>query len=126
MTTRKKTTVQSIRQGDVLLTPINSLPAGVVDITPPEGRVVLAYGEVTGHAHAIYERGTEAAPTVRLWSAGVERFLQVLAPVALKHEEHRHPVLPPGIYRLPAQMEYAPAEWEGPQPRLLPLRIVED
>ena len=109
MITRKKTTVQSIRQGDVLLTPINSLPAGVVDITPPNGRVVLAHGEVTGHAHAIYERGTKAAPTVRLWSASVERFLQVLAPVALKHEEHHHPMLPPGIYQLPAQVEYTPA-----------------
>jgi hypothetical protein len=116
MTARKKPTVQSIRQGDVLLTPIQSLPAGVVDITPPNGRVVLAHGEVTGHAHAIYERGTKAAPTVRLWSVGVERFLQVLMPVALKHEEHSHPMLPPGIYRLPAQVEYAPEK----------LRRVED
>ena len=117
MTPHKKTALPSIRQGDVLLTPIQSLPSGAVDITPPDGRVVLAHGEVTGHAHAIYERGTEAAPTVRLWSAGVERFLQVLAPVGLKHEEHRHPTLPPGIYRLPAQMEYVPA--------VLPRRVLD-
>jgi len=105
-----KTVSQTIRQGDVLLTPVHRLPSGAVDITPADGRVVLAHGEVTGHAHAIYERGTPEAPTVRLWSAGFERFLQVLVSVPLKHEEHRHPTLPPGIYQLPAQVEYAPAE----------------
>ena len=127
MTTPQKTPPHIIRQGDVLLTLVDALPAGAVDATPPDGRVVLAHGEVTGHAHAIYERGTQAAPTVRLWSAGVERFLQVLAPVALKHEEHTHALLPPGIYQLPAQVEYMPAELDVPVERPQPeLRRVRD
>jgi hypothetical protein len=57
-----------VRQGDVLLIPVDVLPADVlpVDVLPADvlpvgvkpikrdgGRVVLAYGQVTGHAHAI-------------------------------------------------------------------------
>lgn len=99
------------RQGDVLLDAVSKLPDGAIDITPESGRVVLAYGEVTGHAHAVYETKTkDGLPAVRMWSAGAERFLQVLAASSLKHEEHSAPTLPPGIYRLPVQMEYDRAE----------------
>ena len=93
-----------IRQGDVLLVPVAALPEGAKAIESKD-RVVLAYGEVTGHAHAIYDT-TKA----RLWDAGVERFLQVLEPCALAHEEHTHKLLEPGIYHLPHQVEYTPAE----------------
>jgi hypothetical protein len=43
-----------LRQGDVLLVPIapSRIPAGRV-VPRDRGRIVLAYGEVTGHAHAI-------------------------------------------------------------------------
>jgi hypothetical protein len=95
-----------IRQGDVLLISTDELPVDAVDITPQTGRVVLALGEVTGHAHAIDERGAQTQPTVRLWQAGVERFLQVLMPVSLLHEEHTALSLLPGIYSLPRQVEY--------------------
>ncbi len=46
------------RQGDVLLLKIDKLPQGVVTVDPPgPQRVVLAYGEVTGHAHAVSTSG---------------------------------------------------------------------
>lgn len=103
----KKLIESLIRQGDVLLSPAAKLPDGAIDITPIEGRVVLAYSEVTGHVHAIYETKTkDGQPAVRMWSAGAERFLQVLVATPLKHEEHSAPVLQPGIYILPVQMEY--------------------
>lgn len=93
-----------VRQGDVLLLPVAKLPAGCVEV-PPEGeRVVLAYGEVTHHAHAVYGV-TKESPKVRLWSAGAERFLQVLTRSELSHEEHSTVVLEPGIYLLPGQYE---------------------
>lgn len=51
-----KTAQIQIRQGDVLLRPVKALPAGCTPIEPEGGRrFVLAHGEVTGHAHAIYE-----------------------------------------------------------------------
>jgi hypothetical protein len=45
-----------------------------------------------------------------MWSAGAERFLQVMEVVALTHEEHATVTIQPGVYRLPQQVEYAPAE----------------
>lgn len=46
------------RQGDVLLVRIdNDDTEGYVEVPRDAGRVVLAYGEATGHAHAIYDDG---------------------------------------------------------------------
>jgi hypothetical protein len=46
-----------IRQGDVYLAPVSSLPEKMKVLNRDRDRVVLAYGEVTGHAHAIHEGG---------------------------------------------------------------------
>lgn len=100
------------RQGDVLLIAVAAIAAGAKDVTPAQGRIVLAEGEVTGHAHAIYpevKRGKEKQPA-RLWDAGAERFLQVVEKTALKHEEHAPVELPPGNYQVVHQREYAPEE----------------
>ena len=101
----KKPTIY--RQGDVLLKAVPAIPEGAKDVTP-QGRIVLAYGETTGHAHAI----DDAPPAVKpkLWDAGAERFLQVVEKTALKHEEHAPVELPPGNYQIIGQVEYAPEE----------------
>ena len=107
-----------IRQGDVLLTPVSALPKGCAEVPLDKGRIVLAYGEVTGHAHAIadhaQERATEIAEAAiaraKLWQLpNGERYLEVLEPVTLKHEEHTQHTIAPGIYQVPRQMEYSPA-----------------
>lgn len=102
---------QILRQGDVLLTRVSALPAGARDITTGS-RIVLAEGEVTGHAHAVYEPITKDAPRgrARIWDAGAERFLQVVETTALKHEEHAPIPLEPGIYKIGHQREYHPEE----------------
>lgn len=41
------------RQGDVLIRPVASIPDGLKKVPLDKGRVILAYGEVTGHAHAV-------------------------------------------------------------------------
>lgn len=124
-----------IRQGDVLLTPVQALPQGCVEVPNDKNRIVLAYGEVTGHAHAIADHITrrQAAPgaadeiadaaiaraksKARLLQApNGERFLEVTETVNLRHEEHTPHAIPPGIYKLPVQVEYTPSE----------LRRVED
>lgn len=128
----KKQTLLQLRQGDVQIQQVATLPAGCVEI-PPEGRrIVLAHGEVTGHAHAIYDHQVKPAARqeqpgqadeiaqaaiaraqskARLWQApGGERFLEVTETVHLRHEEHTAHTIPPGIYHLPRQMEYRPAE----------------
>jgi hypothetical protein len=69
-----------------------------------DGPIILAYGEVTGHAHRIDVPDTERSK-VRYWDAGAERFLQVMETVALTHEEHGPITLEPGIYRQGFQVE---------------------
>lgn len=92
------------RQGDVLLVKVASMPKDVSGVEC-KTRIVLAEGEVTGHAHAIYEPAK-----AKLWDAGAERFLQVMETVSLKHEEHAEVMLDPGIYRIAIQTEYTPEE----------------
>jgi uncharacterized protein YaaR (DUF327 family) len=91
-----------IRQGDVLLIQVDAIPAGAQDVTP-EGDVILAYGEVTGHAHRIVQ--TKTAPKVRVWDAAGERYLQRIMDAPLTHEEHATTVLDRPIYRQVHQVE---------------------
>lgn len=41
------------RQGDIMLVPTSTLPERVTKVAPEKGRLILAHGEVTGHAHAV-------------------------------------------------------------------------
>lgn len=118
---KTKTKLPQIRQGDVLLLPVAALPAGCTQVPDDRGRIVLAYGEVTGHSHAIADhrpalRAAEMADAAiarakaTLWRAhSGERYLEVREPVTLRHEEHTEHVIPAGIYQLPTQVEYTPA-----------------
>lgn len=106
-----------LRQGDVLLVKVAELPKRAKDVTP-EGDIILAHGEVTGHAHRLslpntmtmIEKGelVQAPKKVRLWDAGAERFIQVMEKTALTHEEHSPIPLDPGIYQVIRQREYDP------------------
>ena len=93
------------RQGDVLFVPIDSIPTerGRVQTRDPRGRIVLAEGEATGHAHAISEEGAH------LYGEDPERrFLRVLdeGGVDLVHEEHATIHLEPGSYRVIRQRHW--------------------
>ncbi|MEF2279112.1 hypothetical protein V3W47_12450 [Deinococcus sp. YIM 134068] len=89
------------RHGDVFLR-ATLPPTGPLQ---PTGHLVLAHGEVTGHAHRIAE--THAA---QLYEAGgPNRYLHVTAAHAtLTHEEHAPIRLPGGWYRVWRQREYTP------------------
>lgn len=94
------TTISSDRQGDVLMLAAE-LPADATDITPKGKRVVLKHGEATGHAHAFYGQPVRLYETPKK-----ERFLRVVETSYLKHEEHSTVEVPPGVYKLPAQVEW--------------------
>lgn len=98
--------MRTYRQGDVLVRHVEELPDGARKIKRDEGKVVLAYGEATGHAHAIAERGAELYEVEAL----EVRFLQILCAdgVELAHQEHDTIGLPPGIYEVRRQREYSP------------------
>lgn len=93
---------QQYRHGDVFLQRIERLPEAAKR-TARKGDVILAEGEVTGHAHRI------ATPGVRLWSAGEQRYITVPeGGAALTHEEHARIDLPAGTYEVIRQREYSP------------------
>ncbi|RZJ87807.1 MAG: hypothetical protein EOO60_11810 [Hymenobacter sp.] len=88
------------RHGDVLLAAVPALPAAA----QPAPGLVLAHGELTGHAHRIREAGA-----AQLFTQGALTYLQVTAAKAtLVHEEHRPIELPTGVYRVWQQREYTP------------------
>lgn len=97
-----KNKLGQIRQGDVYLVPVKSIPAKATVRERDNGRVVLAYGEVTGHAHAFSNSG------VALLEADGAEFIQVDEVSRLMHEEHDAIDVPAGKYRIVHQREYTP------------------
>ena len=93
------------RQGDVLLKRVRTIPAHAARAEKKE-RIVLAYGEVTGHAHAIHDL---ESVDVFIKADGT-MYLSVAAPAELRHEEHGTITLPAGKYERVMQREYSPEE----------------
>ena len=88
------------RQGDVLITRVNTIPDGAKALKR-EGDVILAHGEVTGHAHRIKERRAEMFD-----GGGGGMFLNLPVTSDLTHEEHSTITIPAGGYRITRQREY--------------------
>ncbi len=101
--------MNTIRQGDVALIPVNAIPKNAI-LQPPTGnKVILALGEMTGHHHRF--EFLDKSHNVKLYVAdGGARYLHVEAPADLLHEEHSTARVPAGKYLLPRQVEYTPAE----------------
>lgn len=91
-----------LRQGDVFLVQVKELPREAKATKRSKG-IVLAEGEVTGHAHVL-ERG-------RLYITEEEverRFVEITQTTDLVHEEHDTISVPSGIYEVRRQREYSP------------------
>jgi hypothetical protein len=90
------------RQGDVLLTRVSALPGICADVPPTNGKIVIAYGEMTGHAHAM--------PSVdaRLldYRGGMDVDVTGTSAQPLFHEEHETLLLGPGIYSVRIQRQH--------------------
>jgi hypothetical protein len=98
------------RQGDVLIVPLgeDALPGAVRDLPQQprdgRGRLVLALGEVTGHAHAVVGPGT----LVREPGPFGASYLHLPDGGRVVHEEHAAIPLPKGWFRVVRQREYVP------------------
>lgn len=92
------------RQGDVLLIPCSEKEHEGEVVKPVNGKLVLAEGEATGHAHAI------AAQYVEMRRKAAAITLLIVREVLLKHEEHGDIPVPSGNYRVVRQREYSPEE----------------
>lgn len=96
------------RQGDVLIVSTTTIPASATPVPLEGGRIVLAHGEVTGHAHAIASPDAELLATPGATAETADRWLRVRSAVTLAHEEHTPITIPPGEYRVIRQREYDP------------------
>jgi hypothetical protein len=112
----------SFRQGDVLIIPVSSIPANLKSDAP--AKVILAYGEVSGHHHrfengerrvtSFYKEGDaemgvpQISGGARLrGSATAVEFIKVSALGAdLVHEEHSTIHVPAGDYKIVRQREF--------------------
>lgn len=107
--------LRQVAQGDVFIRRIEALPADLVAVPRDNGRIVLAYGEVTGHAHAISALDAEllVAPERNREDEVLNvRFLRVMAAAGIdvQHEEHATVHLAPGLYEVRQQREWTDAE----------------
>lgn len=97
------------RQGDVLIRGIDKIPTNLTAVPRENGRVILAHGEVTGHAHAVV--GDEVLFLAADLDEMSQRFLRVEGEGAtIVHEEHDTIILPPGLYEVVRQREYTSAD----------------
>lgn len=105
-----------VRQGDVLLVPVERLPKRRHERVVEGPRIVLAEGEATGHAHVVLGNARLVHSTRAPSRKGVGRtHLVVEEPASLVHEEHYDIGLLPGIYEVRRQREYAPPVPTRPQ-----------
>ncbi len=86
-----------LQQGDVVIKPIKNVPKNAL----PLKENALAYGEVTGHAHRLHEGQFQIFETPKK-----ERYLRVVTPSMLRHEEHKQFEVPPGDYKIDIVREY--------------------
>lgn len=96
------------RQGDVLLVPVENVPEGLKQVPREQGRIVLAHGEATGHAHVLEGGKVEFLASDLEEMEG--RFARVLEQSELVHDEHDTITVPPGDYEVRRQREYEPEE----------------
>ena len=99
---------QPHRQGDVLFVPIDKIPDGV-EVVPRDarGRIVLAEGEETGHAHCVLDDPATLFTTSDL-NEMADRFLMVEQGASVVHEQHNTVELEKGSWAVRPKREYAP------------------
>jgi hypothetical protein len=109
------------RQGDVLLERTNAPGPSSKTDRDPAGRIVLAHGEATGHAHVVLDRKAELFELTEAHDAQadavVARLLKIAKDATLKHDcpgqvkpDHDPILLPAGDYEVVQQMQYSPEE----------------
>jgi hypothetical protein len=97
------------RQGDVLIVAVREVPEDLLPVPRDRrGRMVLARGEATGHAHVV---GGPGLALLAERDAPESMWMDVPAHGRVTHEEHGPISLPAGRYRVVRQREYIPGAY---------------
>ena len=107
-----KTFKNSIAQGEIYVTRVDSLPKGLNEVDRENNKVIVAHSE-TGHHHSILQND------VSLWSDPNNPLLSFLEVgengAELIHERDFDTHIPvffePGVYKIHRQREYTPDGW---------------
>lgn len=103
-----KTFEKTCAQGDIYITRIYKLPAGLVPVAPEDGRVIVTHSE-TGHHHVMLAERTKA---YRLPDSIMDIFLTVEKGDTLEHlrphDTHEPIQFGPGLYHVRRQREHTP------------------
>lgn len=91
-------------QGDVMIRRVDAVPNGATPIPTDNGRVVLAYGELTGHSHSIDQK------LATMFGLGDDRFLTVAEDAPLQHQEHDTIILRRDTYQVIQQRTFERGE----------------
>ena len=104
-----------LQQGDVLAYTCEQLPKNVKKIKG----VTVAFGEISGHNHTFYDselatiskfdhrQDDVGSKNVNLYEDESKTiWAEIIAPVWLKHQEHKPIEFKPGIYRIGIVREY--------------------
>jgi len=89
--------MEQYRHGDLLIIPVDALPAGL----KKKKDLILAAGEVTGHHHRL-------SNTAVVLENATELYFEAKKETTLTHEEHGPLVFKPGNYRVIRQREFSP------------------
>ena len=88
------------QQGDVLIESVKGIPPDAKKIKRKNGRLILAEGEATGHAHAITMLGA------MLLQKDNNLFLKTTKETEIVHEEHNTITIPIGNFIIRRVLEY--------------------
>lgn len=98
------------RQGDVFVERVRTVSGKPVQAD----RIILAFGEVTGHCHEVIvaepEVDVDTPPAQLFEEPDGTRYLLVERACQLVHQEHGTIALSPGAYKVTRQREYSPEE----------------
>lgn len=115
-----KTFTKQAAQGDLFISRIDAIPAGLALAKTEGGKFILAHSE-TGHNHVIEQR-----PNVRMYATDnpLLSYLEVIeatdqAEAVIEHmrnyDTHESLAVPPGAYEIRRQREYSPEGWRRVQ-----------
>ncbi|OGR90318.1 MAG: hypothetical protein A2V88_16955 [Elusimicrobia bacterium RBG_16_66_12] len=89
------------QQGDVIIERVEVALSGK-PVPPEGGRLILAKGEATGHAHAI----EDIAGVALVNGPDGNLYLMLPGKRSVVHDEHKTIVIPAGLYRVRKVQEY--------------------
>lgn len=105
-----------LRQGDVALAKVSEKFDVNMELKKREsqsGRLILAYGEATGHHHSISLLDYPDAELFDVVGEAEKMLLRIGEKGAvIEHQEHAHISLKPGWYEVHIQTEYDPESEE--------------